>query len=205
MIKSNDYSYNPTNFIYAFISFGIVSMRLILIILTSVLIITSKFESKIVITISILLTIALDHYDGVFFKKSALNSFAYWRIGRRLLDSITDRIIVQIGCISLLIIDSNFLIFYLIILVREIIISGYCSIQFRKNILLYPHFFAKLSSAFIGLICLFYINSYLDVATIVAASMVLFSILAFRDYQIRYNSITLKYKTKDIKELTEVF
>jgi len=165
-------------------SFGITFVRLGLIIYTSGLILTGLAAHKPIIIGMILLIMMLDYYDGKLFNKSYLQDIAHWRIKRRLLDSISDRMVIQIGCLSLLLIDPSFLIFYLAILAREVLNCGYPAWMYqKKGILIYPKRIARVTGLLVGLTVIGYLTFGITATAVVTVTMLLMSFFAFKECQ----------------------
>jgi phosphatidylglycerophosphate synthase len=123
-------------------SYGITLLRL-LIAIFGALTILRRDDVRFVVA-SIALVMAFDYFDGATFDRSNLNILKEWRIKRRVADSLSDRLVIQIICIPLLINNFSFVWLYLPILAREIAISGYISKEFAKGILVYPRSVYKL-------------------------------------------------------------
>ncbi len=178
--KESSLNYNLT---FAIASFGATFVRLGIAFFIGVsLLLGYAFAKELAIfgTITIMI---LDYYDGVWFKKSQLNEIKSWRVNRRILDSVTDRILIQVVCLAVLITSFAFLPFYLIILIREISISSYVTQHFKNNILLYPGPIAKLACVLIGSTVIFYLAFNVVLSTFVLISMLITSVLAFNEYR----------------------
>lgn len=189
----------------AIASFGITFVRFAMIILTSILILNQHSLFKEIAIISIFLVMLFDYYDGVIFRKSEINNISYWRIKRRLLDSIVDRIIIQIICISLLIVDINFLWIYFAILTREMILSGYTSFYFKKNIMIYPKRRSKYAAILIGLtvIVSLFANDIITAITIIG--MLIMSYYAFEEYRLSLNKSGYRFNKVKSNNIIEIF
>src|ERR1700682_1807763 len=112
-------------------SYGITIVRLLIAALGGFSILLGA-DVRVVIG-SIALVMAFDYFDGATFEKSTFSAVKDWRIKRRIADSISDRLVIQIICIPLLIKNSAFLWLYIPILAREIAISGYVSREFATG------------------------------------------------------------------------
>jgi len=180
-------------------SFGMTFVRLGLALYTGGLILAGLLSVyKPTIIGIILLIMILDYYDGKLFSKSYLQDIAHWRIKRRLLDSISDRMIIQIGCLSLLMIDTSFVIFYLAILSREVLTGGYTALMYKKGILIYPKRIAKIAAVLVGLTVIVYLTFDTTATAIVTVAMLLLSFFAFKEYQNsfkEYHDCEMPYRT----------
>ncbi len=168
---------------YALASFLMTILRLVMVTCTGIAILTRYPFFKEITISCILLVMVLDIYDGILFNKSLMAEEKYWRIKRRLFDSFADRIIVQIGCISLLMIDKAFFLFYLVILAREIIVSGYCVSVYKKNILIYPKKVAKLAAFMVAATIIIYLTTNFFVTSCTATIMFLLGLAARNEYK----------------------
>lgn len=189
----------------AIASFGITAIRLSLIAFTAIIILTINPSYREIAVISIIVIMLFDYLDGKIFKLSAINNIGYWRIRRRLFDSFADRAITHIGSISLLLIDSNFLWLYLIILTRDIVISGYCSYQFKKGYLIYPKKMAKISALLIGISIIIYFSGYLFLGIIFSILLISTSYLSLLEYIKSLNTYLKKHNVGLVGGVNEIF
>lgn len=189
----------------AIASFGITFVRFAMIIITSILILNQHSFYKEIALISIFLVMLFDYYDGVIFRKSEINNIAYWRIKRRLLDSIVDRIIIQIICISLLIIDINFLWIYFAILTREMILSGYTSFYYKKNIMIYPKRRSKYAAILIGLTVIVSLFANDIITAIIVIGMLVMSYYAFEEYRLSLRKSNYGFNQIKSNDIIEIF
>jgi phosphatidylglycerophosphate synthase len=172
---------------YIALSFGMTYFRIVLIFVASALIFTNWGSNVSLLVTLILLIMCLDYFDGLLFRKSILHSIPFLRIKRRLLDSSADRVVTHIGCISLFLVEPSFAIIYILILLREIILSGYNIIKFSKNIIIYPGIWAKIAAAFVGFTVIsFLINGNSILTYFIAIVMVCLSSIAFFEYYFKY-------------------
>lgn len=172
-------------------SYFLVFLRLCMIFLSSYLVLDDLYLHKILISVLILVIIVVDYFDGVTFRSSSYAENLDNRIAFRTLDSVADRIIIQVGALSLLIADYKFLPFYSLILLREIIISGYCSHKYFRKILLYPSLISKVATSLIAISIIVYLlfDPYYAFFCFIIMSFASYS--AFSDYQIRYKTFIL--------------
>lgn len=168
---------------YAFASFVITILRLTMVLCAGIAIFTTYPFFKEIMVSCIFLVIILDFYDGILFNKSLMAREKYWRIKRRLFDSFADRAVIQMICIPLLIVDSTFIWFYLAILTREILISGYCTLSYRKNIIIYPKRLAKLAAIMVGVTIIVYLTTSFILSSCVVVIMFLVSLAALNEYK----------------------
>lgn len=188
-----------------FLSVGATLLRLLINIFISIHMVFARTTNKWLILLVVITTVVLDYYDGVFFKKTSLHHTKYWRVNRRILDSVSDRLIIQIGCLSLLIVDVEFLPFYLTIIFREIFISGYCSNKYNAGFLIYPDNLARIASAFIALVVVSYLFMPLYFTSAISIIMLTLSCLSFLSYRRRFafNQSSYENHLKNV-ELIEV-
>lgn len=132
--------------------------------------------------VSVALVMAFDYFDGATFDKSNFSALKEWRIKRRIADSISDRLVIQIICIPLLIKNSSFVWLYLPILAREIAISGYISKEFAKGFLVYPRSISKVACAMVGIAVISFLIFPFSFTFITAAVMSTLSAFALLDY-----------------------
>jgi len=156
---------------------------------------------------SVILVIVLDYFDGATFEKSCFSTFKEWRIKRRIADSVSDRIVIQVICIPLLIKSPSFLYFFLLILGRELSISGYVAHEFSKGLLLYPRNVAKLACAMIGITVISFMTLPLGFTLLVAVTMLILSTCALFNYWRRVHESVVStplqtYTDKTIQEIT---
>ena len=170
----------------AIASYGITFIRL-LIAAVGALTILRGDDLRLVVS-SIALVMAFDYFDGATFEKSTFSIIKEWRIKRRLADSISDRLVIQIISIPLLIENSSFVWLYLLIVAREVAISGYLSRQFTKGNLVYPRLIAKVACAMVGLAVISFLSFSFSITFIVSAAMIASSAFALLDYSRRIRS-----------------
>lgn len=192
----------PSEILIASLSYGLIFIRLIISIGLGLFLMTHGVSNSIIILFTIVGLITLDHFDGELFRKTSLNFIPRWRISRRLLDSFTDRIVTQVCCISLLIVDNQFLIFYLLITIRELAVSGYCSLKIMNGFLLYPHTSAKWAGVFVAAVFLSYAMLPLYLTIIFVVMMFIFSYISLKDYKLRYDNCK---EIKSDSSLVEIF
>ncbi len=190
---------------FVIISFSMTFIRIILVLYASLLIMTSISETKYQICFLILLVMLFDYYDGLFFKKSQMNEIKTLRIKRRLFDSFADRFIIHIGSLSLLIMDINFLPVYAAILIRELLISGYCVVRYKQQFLIYPKKIAKLGSFFVGLTVIAHLILGLSLIILTTSIMLTISLFALLEYHNSYLNFlkpsNLNYEKSNIFEI----
>src|ERR1043166_1780375 len=124
---------------------------------------------------SIALVMAFDYFDGATFEKSTFSGLKEWRVKRRIADSISDRLVIQIICIPLLMKSSSFVWVYLPIIAREIAISGFISRHFAKGILFFPRSISKIACATVGIAVISFLLLSFTFTFISTAAMVTLS------------------------------
>jgi phosphatidylglycerophosphate synthase len=127
----------------------------------------------------------LDYFDGATFDKSNFSGLKEWRIKRRIADSVSDRLVIQIVCIPIFLKTPSFAWLYIPILVRELTISGYVAHQFSKRIVLYPRAICKLACAMVGIAVISFINFSSWATFPLAIAMVALSAGALLNYHRR--------------------
>lgn len=177
--------------VFATASYGITLLRLLIAAFGAVTIFRGD-DPRLAVA-SIVLVMTFDYFDGATFEKSAFSALKEWRIRRRVADSISDRLVIQIVCIPLLIKSPSFLWSYLPIVAREIAISGYISKQFAKGIIIYPRAISKVACTMVGITVASFLTFPSGLTIIFSVVMIAFSALALVDYVGRlkkYNSHT---------------
>jgi phosphatidylglycerophosphate synthase len=156
---------------------------------------------------SIALVMAFDYFDGATFDKSNFSVLKAWRIKRRVADSVSDRLVIQIICIPLLIKYSSFLWLYLPILAREIAISGYISKEFAKGILVYPRSISKVACAMVGIAVMSFVIFPFSFTFITTAVMFTLSGFALLDYirRVQNYKASRSPMAQSIGSLEEIF
>ena len=168
------------DYLLAVSSYGVTLLRLLIAVGGAVTILRGQ-DIRLGVA-SILLVMALDYFDGATFERSNLSGIMEWRIGRRIVDSISDRLVIQIVCIPVLITDSSFSWLYLLIAAREMAISGYISRQFAQGRLVYPRGISKIACAMIGLAVISSLVFSFTVTVMTAATMIALSAFALFEY-----------------------
>lgn len=186
-------------------SYGITLLRL-LIAAVGALTVLRRDDMRFVVA-SVALVMALDYFDGATFDKSYFSAHREWRIRRRIADSVSDRLVIQIICIPLLIQDSSFMWLYLLILARELAISGYLFREFSKGILVYPRSISKIACGMVGMAVISFVTFPVAVVLMTGAVMITLSGFALRDYMRRVQSakVSISPLTKPIVGLEEIF
>ena len=168
--------------IYAIASYGMTFFRLGIAFFIGVSFLVKVSDVKLIAVAGTLFIVGFDYYDGELFKKSFLINSKKWRVNRRILDSVVDRLVIHVICLSVLIVDSHFLPFYLPIILREVVLSTYLSIKFKQGLLIYPGPIAKLACAFVGFNGIAYLITSSLTTICFTVSMMCMSVLAFREY-----------------------
>ena len=182
-------------------SYGITFVRLVLAAFAALAVINDN-DSRFAI-ISIVLIMALDYFDGATFNRSTFCAVRQWRIKRRIADSVSDRLVIQMICIPLLIRNSSFWIFYLPIIAREVAISGYVSMEYAKGVLLYPRSISKIACAMVGVAVIGFLALRLEVALMITGLMSILSLYTLVEYVRRAKGHTTDERRA--ADLDEVF
>jgi phosphatidylglycerophosphate synthase len=170
---------------FAIWSFGITSIRVLGAIFIGAILLSGIGMGKETAVAGILAIMVADYFDGRLFLRSGLEESKYWRITRRWVDSTADRLVIQLVCIPLLIVDYSFLSVYLAIVLREVVISGYSSRLFRSGFVIYPRGLAKVACALVGASVISYLVLAQTTTLFVTSLMLVLSACAFREYQKR--------------------
>jgi len=174
--------------LFAVASYGITFVRLIIAVLGAFMILRGDDVRFTVASVALIM--ALDYFDGATFNRSNFSALREWRIKRRIVDSVSDRLVIQIICIALLVKNFSFVWLFLPILTRELAISGYVSTQFAKGILVYPRSISKIACAMVGISVISFAVFPVGFTFMACAVMITLSGLALFDYIHR----TQKYK-----------
>ncbi|MFI5251283.1 MAG: hypothetical protein ACHQQQ_02530 [Bacteroidota bacterium] len=173
---------------YGVVSYGATLIRLGIAAAVAVIIIGDVNWNKVVVSLGIVLVMVLDYLDGILFSRSVMNNDKSWRIRRRIVDSVIDRIVIQAVCIPLVLIYNSFQPFFLIILAREVFMSTFLTRVFARNILIYPSKVSRLSMIMIGITVIAYALNYSNVAVLAATLMIGFSLISFQEYKKRLSN-----------------
>jgi phosphatidylglycerophosphate synthase len=167
---------------YAATSFGITASRLVLAGYVGLQLINNANGARAFGAIAICMLMVFDYLDGAFFRRSRLSDVKAFRVNRRLFDSVADRLTIQMCCIPLLIVDRSFSVFYIIITIRELLISGYLTKLYRKGFLLYPGPVAKTACVSIGLVVISFLTRFSSATVILSLAMIVLSALSAKEY-----------------------
>lgn len=156
---------------------------------------------------SVALVMAFDYFDGATFDKSSFSDLREWRIKRRIADSVSDRLVIQIVCIPLLTKNASFIWLYLPILTREIVISGYISKEFARGILVYPRSISKVACAMVGISVISFVIFPIGFTFITAAVMITVSAFALFDYirRVQDHKGSVSTMPRSIGSFAEIF
>lgn len=177
-------------------SIGISLIRFFMILSVSINFIFYSYNVELLSISLILVFVLLDYFDGYIFRlklkriPSNIN-FDELRLLRRLIDGGVDRLSTLVGTISLTIYDINFLPYFLIILIRDIIIAAVSSKSFLQGrTVTYPGIYAKVAAATVGLTVVSFIISGSSIVTSLSVILMsIFSILAYAEYRNKYLSL----------------
>lgn len=162
-------------------SFGMSFLRLGVALFLGLNILNGSINKEIVIA-GILLIMIFDYYDGFLFNKSFLRDIKWWRVNRRILDSVSDRLVIQLVCIPMIITHNSFLWIYIAILSREIALSVYTGKQLKSGILVCPGPIAKAACAMVGITTIVYLVTNVYLAVPITIIMLIASVLSFKEY-----------------------
>jgi phosphatidylglycerophosphate synthase len=121
----------------------------------------------------------LDVADGAIFSMSSAYQYRYIRDFRRVIDSATDRLLVQATLISAVLFLEFPAGLYSVVLFREISFTALAIYIYKsKNFVVYPNTLQKISVALIGVNFMFFL---LDLSIILPClfAFILISVLAF--------------------------
>lgn len=150
-----------------FVSIGITGIRIVMASIGATIILFD-YVKDIFLVFLIISIIILDQFDGVLFRKSKLNEIETWRLKRRIFDSFGDRLCVQLFVVPILIVDNEFLIIFLIVLIKEVLNSSICVKGYVMGIKFESNNIGKLSSIMIGLSVIMWLIEFKNVAYIFA-------------------------------------
>lgn len=163
------------------VSLGITAIRVILAIFSAISIIDIQEPMKMLVFLIICIML-LDQLDGVLFNKSNLNNIYKWKFRRRVFDSCSDRLCIQLFCLPILITDNSFFLPYLAILIKEILTSSVCIKAYCDGILLTSNIMGKLSSVLVGLIVVFWILDLKSTMHLLIPMVIIFGVIAYNKY-----------------------
>lgn len=169
---------------YTFVAYGAIILRGFLVLFAVFGMFMTSSVNPVATATLIIVIMVLDFFDGESFRKTHYNEIKHNRVQFRMLDSSIDRFVIHFGSIGLLFNDSNYIYFYLPILIREIILSGYSILHYYKGYLFYPKVKAKIAAIFVGLSILSYVifgNSLITIC--INILMIVFSVIAFFEYK----------------------
>jgi len=189
----------------AVVSYGITFLRLLIAAFGAITIL--RGDDVLFVVASITLVMVFDCFDGATFDKSNFSALKEWRIKRRVADSISDRLVIQIICIPLLIKNPSFMWLYVPVLARELAISGYVSKEFARGILVYPRLVSKLACATVGIAVISSLVFPLSLAFIATPVMITLSVFALLDYirRVQNYKASVSHIAKSIGSLDEIF
>lgn len=200
-------TYNPVSrdFLLAIASYGITFVRLLIAVFAAISIL--REENNWFAIASIVLVMVLDCFDGFTFDRSQLSALKKWRINRRIADSVSDRVVIQIVCISVLVQNPAFLWPYLLILGRELAISSYVSKYFAKGILVYPRAISKMACAMVGGSVIAFLILPVFLSAITTGVMVTWSVFALIDYvrRVQTHNASTPRRLEASRDLEEIF
>lgn len=168
---------------YVLGSFVITFGRLVIALITCANIATNYANTKYHAITAIVVIMGLDYLDGSLFRKSQLAHVKEWRMGRRIVDSVADRAVIQIVCIPLLITDQTFGWLYAVICAREAALTIYLCRFFKLGFLVYPGPIARAACVSVGLTVIgFLILGLSAITVILGLGMIAMSFLSLHEY-----------------------
>jgi len=173
---------------FAVASFGVTFIRLVVGLQIIAILINSLRDLKWVVSLGIIVIMAFDYLDGFLFSKSLLSANKQWRVRRRMVDSISDRLVIQMVCVPLLLVDHSFFWVYTAIVSREFVLSFYNVRCIKNGVLIYPGRVAKIACAFVGFTTVAYLTASTSVVLSSTIVMMVLSVLAGFEYRKKYRT-----------------
>lgn len=172
-----------SNVSFAFASFAMTLTRLVVALCTGLLIISNGTRNKETIVLAVLFIMVFDYYDGKLFDRSFLRDQQEWRLRRRIFDSVSDRLVIQLVCIPVLFADHSFLWVYVSILAREGLISGYNVVQrLAKGAIIHPGPVAKWACVTVGIVTMAFLVAPSSIVIFTTIIMLVMCPFAVREY-----------------------
>lgn len=166
----------------AIFSFGITFFRLFISFISFLFLLKNKNIYSHFLIYTIILIMILDQIDGKIFKKSILNDSAFWKNHRRILDSICDRICIQLFCIPILFLQPKFIIIYTIIIWKEMMTSIKCIKAYNNNIILSSNNMGKISSVTVGIVVIMWILHLYFIAYCITPIILITGYISYKNY-----------------------
>lgn len=177
--------------LWAIFSFGITILRLVAALSCCLLLLYYKEISALFCSIIVILIMVFDHIDGKFFKKSYLNEITFWKNARRVIDSVSDRLCIQLFCIPILLLDITFLPIYCIVLCKEMLTSIYCIQAYYNGVVLSSNSAGKISSIATGLSVILWLMGQTLTVYCMLFVVIVFGFIAHRRYKEAYRKSLL--------------
>lgn len=133
--------------------------------------------------------VALDELDGTLFRRSARSMVGSSRAIRRALDSIVDRLSVQLVSLSVLAADFSYLPLFVAVLAREVAVCVPCIRACWRGLVIYPNRVSKISTVSVACVGIAYILGAPSLAYVFAVPMLASAVFAVRDYCTRLDAI----------------
>ena len=137
----------------------------------------------------IVLFVVLDQLDGMLFRCSSKRANSSARAVRRVLDSTIDRAAVQLVNLGVLLADPDYLVLFLAVLLREILVSAQCIAAYREGYVLYPNSVSKCSTISVAFVGIAYLLHDDALAYVFALFMLCSAVCAVSDYGKRLKAI----------------
>jgi phosphatidylglycerophosphate synthase len=191
---------------YVIVSYGMTAVRLGIAAFSAYSLVNDVGYGRFLSAFLVAAIMILDYLDGVMFGRSILSELKNWRISRRVFDSVADRLVIQTVCLPLLIIDPTFLVFYVAILGREMILSVQLARFFSRGVLVYPSTVARVAMVFIGLTAIvFLLDMHNAVVFGSTVAMLYYGYLALQNYKKRFISCLTGLPKNNRTEIIEIY
>ena len=180
-------------------SIGITVLRIVLSVIGAISIGHEPAQKPLLLSL-IMCVMILDHYDGDFFRRSSLNDYNFFRFFRRIIDSCSDRLCIQLFCVPLIIAEPHFWVPYCAILLKEFLSCSMCIKACIHGIVIESNKFGKLGSIMVGMIVVFWICRLYIIAYCLIPFMIGFGVLAYYRYSRSYNYSEKKFNEKQVQQ-----
>jgi phosphatidylglycerophosphate synthase len=179
------YSYQSSDVLYLLASIFVTLLRVAVALFTAVTVLTVPVLGGTFATEAILFIVIADIIDGKLFDRSVFSEERRLRIIRRIVDSIADRLVIQMICIPIALSHHEFLWIYCTIAVREVSVSSYAGNQLTKRLLVYPGPIAKIACTLVAAVTILFLVAPGSVVSIAVFAMLIMSVLAIWEYRIK--------------------
>lgn len=181
---------NKASFLWAMFSFGVTVSRLFMATFIFFAFLEGGITSPYLPIFIILTIIFMDHVDGKLFEKTFLYQIESWRNGRRIFDSISDRLCIQLFCIPILVLQPDFFIVYIAILLKEILTSINCIKAYNSGIVLSSNCAGKLSCVTIGVAVIMWLLHLYVISYCMSPVILIMGCFSYIEYNKMYKQCT---------------